>query len=124
MTADSIMKMDSAAPGLASLITWPGGMTSFLRADGSFAALPIVSGVYLKTTLLTSGTSFITSASTNKIKLRFQAGGGAASKKTTGAGTDGSGFGSGGGGALSLSLGAAQAGGAGMPGMIIVDEFT
>jgi hypothetical protein len=44
-------------------------------------------------------------------------------RKTTGAGAVGTGYGCGGSGALSLASGAAAAGGAGMQGVIIVDEY-
>lgn len=48
---------------------------------------------------------------------------GGAERITTGAGAVGLGFGSGGSGALSLASGAAAAGGAGTPGVIVVDEY-
>jgi hypothetical protein len=50
-------------------------------------------------------------------------GGGGPGGQGTGAGTTGGGYGSGGGGGCAVSAGASQAGGAGAPGLIIVEEF-
>lgn len=70
----------------------PGTSSTFLSGTGIFT-VPLSGGRYLGTTVLTSGTSFTTGASTNRLKLRLVGAGAGGGGVTSAVGAGGAGGG-------------------------------